>query len=360
MAQAPPGSQPSPPRPPQPQSAAALIASARRQQQSFDERAQPGTSGASIKHGASEASAAGGARRKSNGPGGGADAGGGECLASLAAGMRFKRRLPTLSWLHPHSGGSLSRSSQPHGVLSAKEGQRADAAWLRNIYRTADVGRAAAAGGGAGSGATKLLVIDCRSRAAATANTLKGGGTESSRRLSAEVGVPAQIRFMSIANIHEMRGSLKKLAGAVSDESSSTGGGGGDAGADWLRALAGSAWLSHCAELLAASCLVADRLHCGAPVLVHCSDGWDRTSQIVATVQLLCDPHFRTLRGFGDLVEKDWCAFGHMFEVRGGGLHVATSGGSGAARRRRCRTTTPRPSTRRRPSFCSGSRWCGS
>ena len=128
-----------------------------------------------------------------------------------------------------------------------------------------------------------------------------------------------------------MRGSLKKLAGAVSGDSSSSsaGGGGGDAGAEWLRALAGSAWLSHCAELLAASCLVADRLHCGAPVLVHCSDGWDRTSQIVATVQLLCDPHFRTLRGFGDLVEKDWCAFGHMFEVRGGGLHVATSGGSG-------------------------------
>lgn len=30
------------------------------------------------------------------------------------------------------------------------------------------------------------------------------------------------------------------------------------------------------------------------PVLVHCSDGWDRTPQIVALAKLLLDPYYRT------------------------------------------------------------------
>lgn len=36
-----------------------------------------------------------------------------------------------------------------------------------------------------------------------------------------------------------------------------------------------------------------DRDH--RPVLVHCSDGWDRTPQIVALSKLLLDPYYRTI-----------------------------------------------------------------
>lgn len=32
----------------------------------------------------------------------------------------------------------------------------------------------------------------------------------------------------------------------------------------------------------------------GRPVLVHCSDGWDRTPQIVALAKILLDPYYRT------------------------------------------------------------------
>lgn len=33
----------------------------------------------------------------------------------------------------------------------------------------------------------------------------------------------------------------------------------------------------------------------GRPVLVHCSDGWDRTPQIVALAKILLDPFYRTI-----------------------------------------------------------------
>ena len=31
------------------------------------------------------------------------------------------------------------------------------------------------------------------------------------------------------------------------------------------------------------------------PVVVHCSDGWDRTTQLVALAELMLDPYYRTI-----------------------------------------------------------------
>ena len=39
-------------------------------------------------------------------------------------------------------------------------------------------------------------------------------------------------------------------------------------------------------------------------VLVHCSDGWDRTAQITSLAQLLLDPYYRSIAGFQVLVDK--------------------------------------------------------
>lgn len=33
-------------------------------------------------------------------------------------------------------------------------------------------------------------------------------------------------------------------------------------------------------------------------VLVHCSDGWDRTSQLTSLAQLMMDYYYRTINGF--------------------------------------------------------------
>lgn len=64
----------------------------------------------------------------------------------------------------------------------------------------------------------------------------------------------------------------------------------------WLSALESTKWLQHLSLLLKAALLAVnavDRDH--RPVLVHCSDGWDRTPQIVALSKMLLDPYYRTI-----------------------------------------------------------------
>lgn len=54
----------------------------------------------------------------------------------------------------------------------------------------------------------------------------------------------------------------------------------------------------------------------GINCLVHCSDGWDRTSQLCALASIILDPFYRTIKGFQILIEKDWLYFGHQFSKR--------------------------------------------
>lgn len=64
----------------------------------------------------------------------------------------------------------------------------------------------------------------------------------------------------------------------------------------WLGMLEKTLWLQHLSGLLAAAVTVCHAIEKkGRPVLVHCSDGWDRTPQIVATAQLCLDPYYRTV-----------------------------------------------------------------
>ncbi|XP_062844498.1 myotubularin-related protein 3 isoform X2 [Trichomycterus rosablanca] len=151
----------------------------------------------------------------------------------------------------------------------------------------------------------KLLILDARSYAAAVANRAKGGGCE-----CPEYYPNCEVVFMSMANIHSIRRSfqcLRALCAQVPDP------------ANWLSALEGTKWLQHLSLLLKASLLVVNTVDRDSmPVLVHCSDGWDRTPQIVALSKLLLDPYYRTIEGFQVLVETEWLDFGHKFADRCG------------------------------------------
>ena len=81
-------------------------------------------------------------------------------------------------------------------------------------------------------------------------------------------------------------------------------------------AIVQSKWLYHVSNVLRGSIGMAESLLIGHPVLVHCSDGWDRTAQLSALSQILIDPYYRTIEGFLLLINKEWCSFGHKFEER--------------------------------------------
>ncbi|KHG17822.1 Myotubularin-related 2 [Gossypium arboreum] len=84
-----------------------------------------------------------------------------------------------------------------------------------------------------------------------------------------------------------------------------------------VSTLGDSGWLIHVQSVLAGSAWITARIALeSASVLVHCSDGWDRTSQLVSLANLMLDPYYRTFAGFQALVEKDWLAFGHPFSDR--------------------------------------------
>ena len=55
-------------------------------------------------------------------------------------------------------------------------------------------------------------------------------------------------------------------------------------------------WLDHISLLLKATLTIVTAVHKERrPVVVHCSDGWDRTTQLVALAELILDPYYRTI-----------------------------------------------------------------
>lgn len=68
----------------------------------------------------------------------------------------------------------------------------------------------------------------------------------------------------------------------------------------WWSSLEKTNWLHHISLLLKATNTVANAIHKEQrPVVVHCSDGWDRTTQIVSLAELMLDPYYRTIEVFG-------------------------------------------------------------
>ncbi|XP_069945444.1 phosphatidylinositol-3,5-bisphosphate 3-phosphatase MTMR3 isoform X3 [Cherax quadricarinatus] len=151
----------------------------------------------------------------------------------------------------------------------------------------------------------KVLIVDARSYTTAVANRARGGGCE-----CPEYYPQCEIQFMNLANIHTIRKShhsLRLLASSSPDVP------------NWLSGLENSRWLAHLSGLLKAAVTVAQAVVREArPVLVHCSDGWDRTPQITSLAQLLMDPYYRTIHGFQVLIEREWIEFGHKFSDRCG------------------------------------------
>lgn len=64
----------------------------------------------------------------------------------------------------------------------------------------------------------------------------------------------------------------------------------------FLSNLESTQWLHYLCQLVSVACDVVKTVdEGGKPVLVHCSDGWDRTAQVVPLAELMLDPYYRTI-----------------------------------------------------------------
>jgi myotubularin-related protein 6/7/8 len=276
-------------------------------------------------------------------------------VLNYAGKYRSKVRIPALTYLHPINNCSITRSAQPRAGLrnnrsvqdeklvsacfsatASKEsgsltpmvkpspsGSQVDLAEYVNDGDLSDTERledemiAAATEGDTSLGQQHIygaqqhnLIVDARPTVNALAMQAVGLGSENMDNYKF-----AAKAYLGIENIHVMRESLAKVIEAVKD-------------ADLTplppnrELLAKSGWLKHITGILDGAALITRQVGIHhSHVLIHCSDGWDRTSQLSALSQILLDPYYRTLDGFIVLVEKDWLAFGHMFQHRNGYLN---------------------------------------
>ena len=131
----------------------------------------------------------------------------------------------------------------------------------------------------------RTYIYDARPKINAVANMGKGGGYESEDNYQ-----NAEIVFLDIPNIHVMRESLRKVKDmcfpVIEDQR-------------WLSNLEATGWLTYIKQILAGAVKVADKVSVHrTSVVVHCSDGWDRTSQLTSLAMLMLDSFYRTIEGF--------------------------------------------------------------
>lgn len=82
----------------------------------------------------------------------------------------------------------------------------------------------------------------------------------------------------------------------------------------FLSSLESTQWLDYISQLLTVSYDVVKVVHeSSLPILVHCSDGWDRTPQVVSLAELMLDSHYRTIKVHCEVIcpcmLMSWCFF---------------------------------------------------
>ncbi|XP_056138407.1 myotubularin-related protein 7a [Lampris incognitus] len=203
--------------------------------------------------------------------------------------FRSRGRFPTLSYYCKDKQAAICRSSQPLSGFSARCLE--DEQMLEAIMKSNPC-------------SDFMYVVDTRPKLNAMANRAAGKGYENEDNYS-----NIKFQFIAIENIHVMRNSQQKMIEVCELRSPSM--------SDFLEGLESSGWLKHIKAVLDAGIFVTKAIaEEGVSVLVHCSDGWDRTAQVCSVACVLLDPYYRTLKGFMVLIERDWVSFGHKFSHR--------------------------------------------
>ena len=165
-----------------------------------------------------------------------------------------------------------------------------------------------------------FIFFDCRPYLSAKANSLKGAGIDDKN----DYNNCNDLIYGCIENIHAVRNSLKKAVEVVHFGNSSSKDGKINIEENnlnvkkFLSKFEESKWQEYLSDIICGSMTVVNNILSQVNVICHCSDGWDRTSQVCSLTQIILDSYYRTIEGFAVLIEKDWISFGHQFAMRNG------------------------------------------
>ncbi|RLV93396.1 Phosphoinositide 3-phosphatase [Spathaspora sp. JA1] len=245
--------------------------------------------------------------------------------------FRSKQRIPAIVYKHRANtnGNVIARCSQPLVGLNLQNRSIQDEKLIGEIFkvqqqeqqsRLSDV-----------SQPQRNLLVDLRPITNAMAQHALGAGTENIENYRGKLATSSKSNgdkdtsaspppnlphvekiFCNIDNIHVMRDSVNKLTSILNDLDKYP------LNKSILQQqLIKTQWLHRLSLILQSVDRITKSIHFNnTNVIIHCSDGWDRTSQVSALAQLCLDPYYRTIPGFMVLIEKEWISFGFKFNTR--------------------------------------------
>ncbi|KAG0676580.1 hypothetical protein C6P42_001205 [Pichia californica] len=212
--------------------------------------------------------------------------------------FRSKNRFPTLTYYYKKNGCCIIRCSQP--LVGIKQNRSIqDEKLIYEIFKTNKLED------------KKNLIIDARPITNAMAQVALGAGSE----IMENYGENNKKIFLNIENIHVMRDSLNKIKILLKNNDVNN----NNKIKINKELLNKSGWLEYISKILKSTELLVKYIKFEkVNLLIHCSDGWDRTTQICSLVEICIEPYYRTIEGFIILIEKEWISFGHRFNERCG------------------------------------------
>ena len=212
----------------------------------------------------------------------------------ICAEYRTKNRFPALTYYYSNNSKCIYRSSQNMiGIFGNKNNK--DVELLTKISQN-----------------FPLDIYDCRPQTNAFANKINNGGYENPEHYP---NIKVDVIFCDMQNIHCVRGYYKNLCETLYLEDSK----------NLFSNIEKSQWYNSIVILIESSFKIYNSIINGHNVLVHCSDGWDRTTQLCSMSQILLEKRYRTIDGFINLIEKDWLSFGHQFKYRNNYTNIENS-----------------------------------
>jgi hypothetical protein len=223
-----------------------------------------------------------------------------------ASNFRTKGRIPVLCYYKKDNNVSLWRSSQTRSGLTYQRNEKdeklvqgiIDLMYKKNSNLSSQNKNAMLN--------KKLIIYDARPYLNALANRLKGAGFENT-----DYYKNTEICFCEIDNIHCVRNAFLKLNAILTNQKFLD-------NKNYFSQLEQTTWFNFIFQIIKTSVGIASSLKAGNSILIHCSDGWDRSPQLTAMSQIFIDPYYRTIEGLIVLIEKEWLSFGHQFRFRNG------------------------------------------